>query len=97
MNQEMESKIRAQAAIYHCQDKRPLTDYQKKINIAAGDIAIQDPSMLTQKKGNLLEAAKDEVYACGYNFKKGHSRSKRFSSDSSSSSTPKQKNLNKDF
>ena len=97
MNQEMESKIRAQAAIYRRQDKRPLTDYQKKINEAAGDIAIQDPSMLTQKKGKLLEAAKDEVYACGYNFKKGHSRSKRFSSDSSSSSTPKRKNLSKDF
>ena len=70
---------------------------KKKINEAAGDIAIQDPSMLTQKKGKLLEAAKDEVYACGYNFKKGHSRSKRFSSDSSSSSTPKRKNLNKEF
>ena len=26
-------------------------------------LAIQDPSMLTQKKGKLLEAAKDEVYA----------------------------------
>ena len=60
-------------------------------------LAIQDPSMLTEKKGKLLEAAKDEVYACGYNFKKGHSRSKRFSSDSSSSSTPKRKNLNKEF
>ena len=33
-------------------------------------LAIRDPSMLTQKKGKLLEAAKDEVYACGYNFKK---------------------------
>ena len=60
-------------------------------------LAIRDPSMLTQKKGKLLEAAKDEVYACGYNFKKSHSRSKRFSSDSSSSSTPKRKNLNKEF
>ena len=50
----MESKIHAQAAIYHCQDKRPLTDYQKKINEAAGDIAIQDLSMLTQKEGHWM-------------------------------------------
>ena len=43
-----------------------------------------------------MEAAKDEVYASGYKFKKGRSRSKRFLS-SSSSNTPKRQNLNKDI
>ena len=95
-SKEMDEKIRAQAVIYRKEGKRPLTDYQKQINDAAGDIAVRDPSILARKKSELMEAAKDEVYASGYKFKKGRSRSKRFLS-SSSSNTPKRQNLNKDI
>ena len=33
---EMDEKIRTQAVIYRKEGKRPLTDYQKQINDAAG-------------------------------------------------------------
>ena len=82
--------------IYRRETKRPLSNYQKQINEAAGEIALRDPSILSSKKGRLLEAAKEEVYLSGYAFKKGRSRSKRFSTDSSSDSS-KRTNLNKDI
>ena len=96
MDKEMEENIRAQAVIYRKKGKRtcPLSDYHKQINKAAGDIVIRDPSILARKKSELIEAAKDEVYASGYKFKKGHSRSKRFSS-ATTSNAPKRQNLNK--
>lgn len=96
MDKDMEGSVRAQAMIYRREGKRPLSDYQKQINKAAGDIAVQDPSILGRKKSELLEAPKNVVYASGFKFKKGHSRAKRFSSWSTSN-TPKHQNLNKDI
>ena len=96
MDEEQERRIRAQAVIYCREGKRPLSDYHKQINKAAGDIAVRDPSMLAGKKGKLLEEARNEVYASGYKFKKGHSRSKQFSSGISPN-PPKRQNLNKDI
>ena len=49
-----------------------------------------------RKRGELLQAARSEVYANGYNFKKGQSRSKRFKTDTTSV-TPKRPKLNKDI
>ena len=74
-SKEMDEKSRAQAVIYRKEGKRPLIDYQKQIDYAAGDIAVRDPSILARKKSELMEAGKDEVYASGYKFKKGRSRS----------------------
>jgi len=48
------------------------------------------------KRGELLEAARAAVYESGYTYKKGHSRSKRFSS-SSSSEPPKRPKLNQEI
>jgi hypothetical protein len=96
MDKDTEENIRKQAVIYRKEGKRPLSNYQKQINKAAGDIAVQDPSILARMKSELLNAAKDEVYASGYNFKKGHSRAKRFSSGSAPNA-PKRQNLSKDI
>ena len=56
-----EERIREGSKIYRKDDKRPLSDYQKAINSAAGDICVRDPTMLT-KKGELLPLAKEQVY-----------------------------------
>ena len=55
-----------------------MTDYQKQVNKSAQDIAARDPTLLV-KRGKLLEAAQNVVYDSGYCFKKGYSRSKRWS------------------
>ena len=57
-----------------------MTNYQRQVNKCAQDIAARDPSLLV-KRGKLLEAAQSAVYNSGYIFKKGYSRSKRFSND----------------
>ena len=68
-----EERIREGSKIYRKDDKRPLSDYQKAINSAAGDICVRDPTMLT-KKGELLALAKEQVYESRFQFKKGKSR-----------------------
>ena len=95
LDKESEAKVREQAIIYSKEIKRPLSAYQKQINEFAGDIAVRNPSLLT-KRGELLEAARASVYESGYTYKKGHSRSKRFSS-SSSSEPPKRPKLNQEI
>jgi len=58
---------------------QPLSNYCKRINEAAGELALQDPSLLV-RRGDLLELARTKVNRDGYSFVKGKSRSKRFAS-----------------
>ena len=64
------------------------TAYQQRINEEAGKLALKNPGLLT-KRGELLDLARQEVVDQGYNFKKGKSRSKRFSSDVEGEGAPK--------
>ena len=73
IDQEVEDKIRKQALIFSKETKQPLSDYQWKINEAAGVIASCNPSILT-RRGEVLEAARIAVYENGYVFRKGHFR-----------------------
>uniref|UniRef100_A0A1X7VJN1 Uncharacterized protein n=1 Tax=Amphimedon queenslandica TaxID=400682 RepID=A0A1X7VJN1_AMPQE len=81
--------IKAAATIYKKQDIRPLTQYQIKINEAAQNICLSNPSKLRNHSA-LLEAAKAIVNQ-SYEFKKGESRSKKCSSDTSPSVTKRKK------
>lgn len=68
-----------QAKIYEKTSTQPLSNYRKQINEAAGNLALQDPSLLA-RRGDFLELARSKVHHDGYNFVKGKSRSKRFAS-----------------
>ena len=67
-------ELRKYSQIY----KKPnLTDYQQRVNTAAENICLKNPSMI-RKRAELLERARKEVHDSGYTYRKGKSRSKRF-------------------
>lgn len=67
-------EIKRQAIIFQ---KVPLTQFQTKVNDAAFQIALSQPSLLKKgNRGKLLEKARKLVADEGYTFKKGVSRSK---------------------
>ena len=68
--------IKEAARIYKNAKLRPLTSYQLKINEAAQEICLSNPSMLRNRQ-SLLEEARTRVNET-YDFKKGKSRSKRY-------------------
>lgn len=78
-------------------EKNP-TDYQKAINAASFGLCMSNPSLLFEKKGVLLEMAREKVHDSGYCYKKGHSRSKKFepSFSEESESRPKRKKIGTD-
>ena len=81
---------------YHKQTKRPLSEYQKLLNQCSGDVAVAEPFLLS-KRGELFQRAKKAVHDSGYRFKKGQSRSKRFSgSESPAAETPKRPKLSQE-
>ena len=80
--------IRKQAQIYGTKSDKEITPYQKRINEAATEIALQSPDLLSSRQ-KLLELARIKVNESGYMYKKGKSHSKQFISDESLSSTPK--------
>ena len=61
---------------------RPSTNYQKQVNKFVQDIASRNPTLLVNR-GKLLEQAQHAVFENVYYFKKGYSRSKRYSNSSS--------------
>ena len=63
---ENEEEIRKQAQIYQ---KGQLMPYQQRINEVAGEICLQNPSMLT-RRGKLLEMCRLSVDKSGYQYKK---------------------------
>ena len=67
--------VNQQVVIYHSSE---LTDFQKKVNAAAAEIAQQDPRLVHKgNRGLLLDKAREHVSNQGYVFKKGKSCSKR--------------------
>ena len=71
-----EEQVREEARIYRKEAKRPLSSYQKKMNDAAEQICLENPSML-RKRSDLVEAARSRIIEEGFQFKKGKSRSKK--------------------
>ena len=83
-------ELRKYSQIY----KKPnLTDYQQRVNTAAENICLKNPSMI-RKRAELLERARQEVHDSGYTYRKGKSRSKRFGT---SDSTPKRPKFHHDY
>ena len=71
-----EEQLREEARIYRKEAKRPLSSNQKKMNDAAEQICLENPSML-RKRSDLIEAARSRIIEEGFQFKKGKSRSKK--------------------
>ncbi|KAF9988420.1 hypothetical protein BGZ65_004732 [Modicella reniformis] len=67
--------IMMQAVIYGKRSSRSLTIYEQAINSAAQSLALEDPSLLTNK-GLLWNKAKSKLLEEGYDYKRGKSRSK---------------------
>lgn len=61
-----------QAKIYGSKSNRPLTKYESAINKAAGELVLEDSTLL-QNGAVLFSQAKEKVGAT-YVFAKGHSR-----------------------
>ena len=85
-------QITLQARIY---TKEPLSEYHQQLNRLAGEICLQNPSLLVQK-GELLKQAQIALKDSGYQYKKGKSRSKVFGEDISAAA-PKRPKLSQDF
>ena len=51
-------------------------NYQKAINNASFNLCFNNPSLLLESKGTLLEMAKKKIHEDGYCYKKGQTRSK---------------------
>ena len=83
-------KIREEACIYKNTKNRDLTEFEKRVNAAAGEICISDLSLLS-RRGELLEKARRMVAEKGYNFKKGFSRSKVYGRTETSSAVKRPK------
>ena len=74
----MRVEFKAQSVIYnHSQ----LTDFQKKVNSAAAELALQYPSLVNIGNGGVLfDKACQQVSSEGCIFQKGKSRSKLYGS-----------------
>jgi hypothetical protein len=75
MSQETRELITRQALIYGKHSSRSLTKYEEAINRAAQSLALEDPSLLTNK-GLLWNKAKAKLLHEDYDYKRGKSRSK---------------------
>jgi hypothetical protein len=64
-----------QALIYGKHSSRQLTKYEHAINCAAQTLALEDPTLLTNK-GTLWNKAKAKLLEEDYDYKRGRSRSK---------------------
>ena len=67
------------------QEGHPLTDYQKRINDVSYSLCLGNPSLLLGKKGDILDLARAKVHEDGYIYKKGHSRSKKYQTETEGS------------
>ncbi|KAI8393695.1 uncharacterized protein BYT42DRAFT_609466 [Radiomyces spectabilis] len=67
--------ILSHAVIYGKNNSRSLTSYEIAINQAAAALALDDPSLIKQK-GQLFQLAKQRLLEDGYQYRRGHSRSK---------------------
>lgn len=83
--------IKEQSIIYTKNPNR----YQKAVNDATYQLCLENPNLLLEKKGDLLEMARQRVHEDGYCYKKGHSRSRLLEPQlCSPASQPKRKKVN---
>ena len=74
VDDKMRKEIEEQAVIYHKTANRPLNDFEIRVNDAAIELAVGDPSLLRKgNRGELLDKARKKVADDGYCFKKGKS------------------------
>ena len=92
LNEEVRQEITDQAIIFRKTTNRPLSDFQLRVNEAAIELALAQPS-LVRKRGELLEMARKKVADDGYCFKKGKSRSKVYGSGDAEPTVPKRSNM----
>lgn len=71
-----EKEIKEMAIIYKKDSKRPLSNYQKRVNEAAVELCLHNPGLLHTRK-ILMETARAKIIEEGFQFVKGKSRSKR--------------------
>lgn len=76
------------AIIYKRESKRPLTNYQKRVNEAAIELCLRHPGLLHTRQ-HLLESARAKVIEGGYQFVKGKSRSKKNGDSNNAEPAPK--------
>ena len=75
-----EDEICERAKIYK---KEPLKRYHQELNKFAGDICVNDPTLLFQPQDKLMEWARQVLHESGFQYVKKKSRSKQFGSESS--------------
>jgi len=76
-----EKELKEKSKIYG-KDGRVCSRYEELVNNAAYQLCIDDGSLL-QNRNLLFLKAKENVNSQGYNYKKGHSRSKSFGDQAS--------------
>ena len=82
MTGRMREDTKGKSVIYHSSE---LTDFQKKVNAAAAEIALRHPTLVCKgNRGLLLDQARQQVSSEGFVFRKGKSRSKLYGEPSPS-------------
>ena len=71
-----DEEIMEMAIIYRKETARPLSKYQKKMNDTAQQLCLQNPCLL-KKRQLLIDTARAQIIADGFQFVKGKSRSRR--------------------
>ena len=95
MSEKHKAQIIEGATIYKGK-KREITQFESHVNKAAAELCFNYPTLLN-RRGELLQQARSKVANEGYAFKKGHSRSKAYSSSQSTKSTPKRPKYDKEM
>ena len=62
-----EDEITQMATIYKKESKRPLTNYQRRVNEAAVELCLQNPGLLHTRK-TLIETARSKIIDEGFQF-----------------------------
>ena len=92
LSDNITQEITQQATIFRRTSNQPLSDFQLRVNEAAIELALAQPSLI-RKRGELLENARKKVADDGYCFKKGKSRSKVYGSSDDPPTTSKRPKL----
>ena len=88
---EVREDLLQRSTIYHSAN---LSNFQKRVNDAAAEIALKEPKLVRKgNRGALLAKARQLVSEEGYMFKKGKSRSKVYGAVASESESPPKKHV----
>ena len=91
MTDEVREDLLQRSVIFHSEN---LSNFQKRVNDAAAEIALKEPKLVRKgNRGELLAKARQLVSDEGYVFKKGKSRSKVYGAVASESESPPKKRV----